>query len=31
MRQLTKDSPLSGLDDNDRLQLGGLLAKAVRT
>jgi len=31
MRQLTKDSPLGGLDDEDRQQLEGLLAKAVRT
>ncbi|WP_188896770.1 MarR family winged helix-turn-helix transcriptional regulator [Microlunatus endophyticus] len=31
MRQLTKDSPLGGLDDHDRQQLEGLLAKAVRT
>jgi len=31
MRQLTKDSPLGGLDDQDRQQLEGLLAKAVRT
>lgn len=31
MRQLTKDSPLGGLDVQDRLQLQGLLAKAVRT
>jgi hypothetical protein len=28
---LTKDSPLGGLDAEDRLQLEGLLAKAVRT
>jgi DNA-binding MarR family transcriptional regulator len=31
MRELTKDSPLGGLDTQDRLQLEGLLAKAVRT
>lgn len=31
LRQLTKDSPLGGLDAEDRLQLEGLLAKAVRT
>jgi DNA-binding MarR family transcriptional regulator len=31
MRQLTKDSPLGGLDDQDRQQLEGLLSKAVRT
>lgn len=31
MRQLTKDSPLDGLDAHDRLQLKRLLAKAVRT
>lgn len=31
MRQLTKDSPLDALDAQDRLQLEGLLAKAVRT
>lgn len=31
VRQLTKDSPLDALDAQDRLQLEGLLAKAVRT
>lgn len=31
LRQLIKDSPLHGLDAQDRLQLEGLLAKAVRT
>lgn len=31
MRQLTKDSPLDPLGTEERLQLQGLLAKAVRT